>query len=88
MTHPCHKQHINKLSRIEGQVRAVKKMIEQGDYCVDIMTQLKAIRGAVLRVQKEVLQTHIKNCVRDAILSKDESDSEQKIREILKMIGE
>lgn len=85
---PCHKAQIKKLNRIEGQVRAVKNMIEERRYCVDILSQLKAIRGAVLRVQKEVLQTHIKSCVKNAIDSKNPKDTDVKIQEILRVLGE
>ena len=86
--HPCHRKHLTKLNRIEGQVKAIKKMIEEDRYCVDILSQLKAVRGAVLRVQKEVLSTHIKNCVKSAIQSSDQRDTEQKIKEILKVMGD
>ena len=74
--HPCHKVHLPKLNRIEGQVKAIKKMIEEERYCIDILSQLKAVRGAVLRVQKEVLNTHVKNCVRGALQAKDEKEME------------
>lgn len=86
--HPCHRAHVAKLNRIEGQVKAVKQMIEDNRYCIDILSQLKAIRGAVLRVQKDVLQTHMQNCVKQAIQSKDHQDTDRKIQEILKVLGE
>lgn len=87
MVYPCHSEHVPKLNRIEGQVRAVKKMIHEERYCVDILTQIKAIRGALMRVQKEIMNTHLKTCVSDAISSKDATETKQKIQEILTLMG-
>ena len=56
-----------RLRRMEGQVRGVQKMIEEGRYCVDIVTQLQAISAAANRVSEQVLEGHIRGCVSDAI---------------------
>lgn len=56
-----------RLRRMEGQVRGVQKMIEEGRYCVDIVTQLQAISAAADRVAEQVLEGHIRGCVSDAI---------------------
>lgn len=85
---PCHSAHIVKLNRVEGQLSAIKKMITDRRYCVDILIQLKAVRGAVTRVQKDILKTHLEHCVSDAITSKDKSETNNKIREILKLMEE
>lgn len=56
-----------RLRRMEGQVRGVQKMIEEGRYCVDIVTQLQAISAAADKVAQQVLEGHIRGCVTDAI---------------------
>lgn len=86
--HPCHKEHIIKINRILGQIVAIKKMIEENRYCVDILMQLKAARGAITRVQKDVLQTHMQHCVTDAITSRDRQKTDIKIKEILHLLDE
>jgi CsoR family transcriptional regulator, copper-sensing transcriptional repressor len=58
---------IMRLRRIEGQVRGVQKMVEEGRYCVDIVTQLQAISAAADKVAEQVLEGHIRGCVTDAI---------------------
>ena len=54
---------LTRLSRIEGQVRGVKNMVEEGRYCVDIVTQVSAIGAALNGFNKELLSRHIKTCV-------------------------
>lgn len=53
----------NRLSRIEGQVRGIKNMVERDEYCTDILTQVSAIQSAINSFSKEVLENHIKTCV-------------------------
>lgn len=54
---------VNRLSRIEGQVRGVKKMLEDEAYCTDVLTQVTAIQAALNAFNKELLANHIKSCV-------------------------
>lgn len=54
---------VNRLSRIEGQVRGVRAMVENDVYCVDILTQVSAIQSALSAFSKELLASHIKSCV-------------------------
>lgn len=67
-----YKDLINRLNRIEGQVRGVKAMVEEERYCVDILTQVSAIQSALNGFNKELLSNHIKTCVVDDIRSGDE----------------
>ncbi len=62
-----HKALINRLSRIEGQIRGIKKMVEQDAYCTDIITQVAAANAALNSFNKELLSTHIKTCVAEDI---------------------
>lgn len=61
------KDLVNRLSRIEGQVRGVKKMVEDDRYCIDIVTQVSAIQAALNSFNKVLLSNHIKTCVVDDI---------------------
>lgn len=61
------KQLLNRLNRIEGQIRGIKGMVEKDAYCTDIIVQVSAIVGALNSFNKELLATHIKTCVTDDI---------------------
>ena len=64
-----YKNLINRLNRIEGQVRGVRKMVEEEAYCVDILTQVAAVRAALNGFSRELLENHIRTCVADDIRS-------------------
>lgn len=76
-----------RLGRIEGQVRGLSKMVEQERYCIDIVTQILAVRAALRRVEEEVLKDHVSHCVEYAIASGDKSDQRKKIAELMAVIG-
>lgn len=57
------KQVLNRLSRIEGQVRGLKKMIEEDTYCVDVITQTSAVKRALSGVEDQLLESHLSTCV-------------------------
>jgi CsoR family transcriptional regulator, copper-sensing transcriptional repressor len=84
--HAAHNDQLVALRRIEGQVRGVHKMIEEKRYCVDILTQLNSIGGALLRVQDGILQKHLKGCVAHALKGKSETEKQKKINEVLSLI--
>lgn len=75
----------NRLRRVIGQVEAVGRMIDDEEYCVDILMQLSAATGALGKVGQIVLEEHIKTCVSDAIESGDEVDRDEKIEELIKV---
>ena len=76
-----------RLGRIEGQVRGLSKMAEDERYCIDIVTQISAVRAALRRVEEEVLKDHVSHCVEHAIASGDKSDQRKKIAELMAVIG-
>ena len=76
-----------RLGRIEGQVRGLSKMVEEDRYCIDIVTQISAVRAALRRVQEEVLKDHVAHCVEHAIASGDKADQREKIAELMAVIG-
>ena len=76
-----------RLGRIEGQVRGLSKMVEEERYCIDIVTQISAVRAALRRVEEEVLKDHVAHCVEHAIASGDKADQREKIAELMAVIG-
>jgi CsoR family transcriptional regulator, copper-sensing transcriptional repressor len=76
-----------RLSRIEGQVRGLSKMVEEDRYCIDIVTQISAVRAALRRVEEEVLQDHVAHCVEHAINSGNKADQREKIAELMAVIS-
>jgi DNA-binding FrmR family transcriptional regulator len=76
-----------RLSRIEGQVRGLSKMVDEDRYCIDIVTQISAVRAALRRVEEEVLRDHVAHCVEHAISSGDKADQREKIAELMAVIG-
>jgi len=77
---------LKSLNRIEGQVRGIARMIEEERYCIDIVTQISAVRAALRRVEEEVLQEHIAHCVEHAIQSGDANDQREKISELMELL--
>jgi len=82
-----HEEQLEFLKKIEGQVRGVQKMIEDKRYCVDIITQIHSIIGALYRVENEIFKKHIDGCVVHALKSKSESEKEKKINEVVELIS-
>lgn len=76
-----------RLSRIEGQVRGLAKMVEEDRYCIDIVTQISAVRAALRRVEEEILKDHVSHCVEHAIASGDKADQRRKIAELMAVVG-
>ena len=81
------KQAVGKrLSRIEGQVRGLARMVDDDRYCIDIVTQIDAVRGALRRVEEEILRDHVAHCVEHAISSGDKQEQRQKIAELMDVL--
>ncbi len=79
------KKVLNRIRRINGQVEAVGRMIENEDYCVDVMMQISAATGALSKVAEIVLENHLKTCVTEAMQNDDVKDREQKLEELIKL---
>lgn len=78
---------LNRLNRIEGQVRGLSRMVEEDRYCIDILTQLQAVRAALARVESEVLKDHMDHCVMGAIAGDDLADRKAKASELIELLG-
>jgi DNA-binding FrmR family transcriptional regulator len=76
-----------RLNRIEGQVRGLTKMVDEDRYCIDIVTQIAAVRAALSRVEQELLRGHVASCVEHAIKSGDKADQRKKIGELMEVFG-
>jgi DNA-binding FrmR family transcriptional regulator len=71
------------LKRIEGQVRGVQKMLEEDRYCIDVVTQIEAVRAALSKVEADLLRQHLQHCVLHAMNSKDKTEQGRVIEELV-----
>lgn len=76
-----------RLNRIEGQVRGLSRMVEEDRYCIDVVTQISAVRAALRRAEEEILRDHVGHCVEHAITSGDKQDQRKKISEIIDVLS-
>ena len=76
-----------RLNRIEGQVRGLSRMIDEDRYCIDVITQIGAVRAALSRVEEELLRDHVGHCVEHAIASGDKTDQRRKVAELMAVFG-
>ena len=76
-----------RLARIEGQVRGLSRMVERDRYCIDIVTQIAAVRAALRRVEEEILSDHVAHCVDHAIKSGNKADQRRKVAELMDVMG-
>ena len=74
---------LKRLGRIEGQVRGLARMVEEDRYCIDIVTQIAAVRAALRRAEEEILRDHVAHCVEGAIASGNRADQRRKIAELM-----
>jgi CsoR family transcriptional regulator, copper-sensing transcriptional repressor len=77
---------VNRLSRIEGQVRGVARMVEDDRYCIDVLTQVQAVRAALARVETEMLKDHLGHCIESAIVAGDAAEQRQKAAELIQLM--
>ena len=78
---------LRRLNRIEGQVRGLTRMLEEDRYCIDIITQISAVRAALRRAEEEILRDHVGHCVEGAIASGNKKDQRHKIAELMDVLG-
>ncbi len=72
-----------RLSRIEGQVRGLARMVDEDRYCIEIVTQITAVRAALARVEDEILRDHMGHCIKHAMTSGSEREQKAKIDELM-----
>ena len=83
--HTTHNKQLASLKRIEGQIRGIINMINDGKYCVDILNQVKAAKSALVTVESKILERHIESCVKTSLKNKNAIDA--KVDELLKLIN-
>ena len=76
-----------RLNRIEGQVRGLSRMVDEDRYCIDVITQIGAVRAALSRVEEELLRDHVGHCVEHVIASGDKADQRRKVAELMEVFG-
>ena len=86
-TSPSHISQLQRLRRIEGQIRGVIKMIENKRYCMDILQQTRAISAALKAVENNILEDHLTSCVASALKSNRKKDQANKIKEVIEVIS-
>ena len=74
---------LKRLNRVEGQVRGIAQMVEADRYCIDVVTQIEAARAALARIESDLLRQHLGHCVHRAMNSKNASDQEKVIEELV-----
>lgn len=75
-----------RLARIEGQVRGLARMIDEDRYCIDVLTQVKAVQAALKKVEGELLSDHADHCLAAAIASDNKQEREQKVAELVDLL--
>ena len=76
-----------RLSRIEGQVRGIDRMIEEERYCIDVLTQLQAVKAALAKVEDAILNDHASTCVLAAIETGDRAEQREKFAELIELFS-
>lgn len=74
---------INRLKRSEGQIRGIIKMLEDDRYCIDILTQIQAVKAAISRAESQILKEHAATCIEHAISSGNEEEQRVKVGELV-----
>ena len=85
--HPDHSAYLPRLSRIQGQIAGIERMITDRRYCVDILVQLRAVMAALRSVEVSMFETHLKHCVSSALQSRDQKQIDAKVRELTELLA-
>ncbi len=81
-----HDEELVRLRRIEGQIRGIQKMITEKRYCIDILTQISSVVGAIMSVEENILQRHLRGCVRGSFTKGNREEKEKKIEEVIQVL--
>jgi len=82
----AHDETLNRLSRIAGQVQGIRRMVEEKKYCIDIITQIQAVRSALRSVEMQILKKHMHHCVSEAFTSGSQKEADEKMDELLNVM--
>lgn len=81
-----HDEELVRLRRIEGQIRGIQKMIEEKRYCIDILTQISSVVGAIKGVEENIMERHLKGCVQQSFNRGSREDRTKKIDEVIEVL--
>ena len=84
---PSNINQLQRLRRVEGQIRGVIKMIEDKRYCIDILQQTRAINAALKAVENNIMEDHMTSCVATALKSNKKKEQVNKIKEVIEVMG-
>ena len=87
MNHVTKTAVTKRLARIEGQVRGVGKMVDDGRYCIDVVRQVQAIKAALNGVESVILDDHLDTCVQEALAGKNVNARREKVDELVAVLG-
>jgi len=82
-----HEEQLGFLRKIEGQIRGIEKMIQEKRYCVDIITQIRSVIGALRNVEDGIFRKHLEGCVINVLKGKSEAEKQKKITEIVELVS-
>jgi len=83
---PAHIEELKRLRKIEGQIRGIQKMIEDKRYCIEILTQISSVVGAIMEVENNILNRHLRSCVHGSLKKGNREQKEKKIEEIIEIL--
>jgi len=83
---PSHLEELGRLKKIEGQIKGVQKMIQDDRYCIDILTQLSSVVGAIKSVEENIINRHLRTCVADSFVNRDRKEKEKKVQEVIDIL--
>ncbi len=86
MSEPGKREIVSRLNRIQGQVRGIAGMVEDDRYCIDVLTQVRAVRAALGRVETEILKGHLRHCIEGAIVAGDAEEQRKKASELIQLL--
>jgi DNA-binding FrmR family transcriptional regulator len=81
-----HNEQLQFLKKIEGQVAGIQRMIKEKRYCVDILTQIRSVIGALHRVEGKIFRKHLDGCVTRALKGASEAEKQEKIGEVIELL--
>lgn len=84
---PHKKQVLNRLKRIEGQIRGIQSMVEDDRYCIDILTQVTAAQSAINKVAMTLVEDHTRHCVSDAIKNRKEDEVITELMDVIQRLA-
>lgn len=79
------KEILNRLSYLEGHCRAIKRMINEDKYCIEVIHQIEAVEAALKKVKEKILEDHLDTCVTTAVKGKDEKERKRVLGELLEV---